>query len=59
MVMNKNTSRPSYELRLAAIGMIESHCMPLCTGMRAPTKHGTDRRERVNEQAGQDASDQT
>src|SRR5271165_2133978 len=35
--MNRNTSSPLYELRLCAIGAIESHAIPACAGIRPPT----------------------
>ena len=35
-VMNTITSKPLYELRLAAIGTIESHGSLACIGMRLP-----------------------
>ena len=36
IVMNTSTSSPLYELRLAAIGTIESHGSLACIGMRLP-----------------------
>ena len=35
--MNRNTSSPLYELRLSAIGAIESQAIPACAGIRPPT----------------------
>src|SRR6516162_7825102 len=36
--MKRNTSIPLYELRLSAIGTIESHSTAVCVGIRSPTR---------------------
>src|SRR3546814_4577667 len=39
--MNTNTNKPLYELRLSAIGTIDSQAMSVCTGILVPVANCT------------------
>ena len=56
--MKRKTSRPLYELRLSAIGTIESHGSAACAGIRSPTRASHRRRQAVDDEAGQNAGEQ-
>ena len=56
--MNRNTSRPLYELRALATGTMDSHATPSCVGMCAPVSACVTGAEQVDHHAWEDAGQQ-